>query len=262
MTTHTDATIRGRETVSKSDNYRARLGRLTDWAPFLRKESGLPGPRGNLELAQVVAELASARQIESFLSIPEDQAPENSPAVFVVFCGVVALGRQAATGGRKRLARLRKYAGDSRWRIREAVAIALQSYGDVNIMDLVVEMQRWCNGTWYEKRAAAAALAEPRLLKSPAIAQKVLHILDTITAAVELAGDPGAEDFKTLRKTLGYCWSVAIAASPRLGKPLLEKWLKSRSHDVKWIMKENLKKNRLVRMDRQWVRACLARLSS
>ena len=66
--------------------------------------------------------------------------------------------------------------------------------------------------------------------------------------------DRRGEDFLTLRKGLGYCWSVAVAALPAEGKALMEKWLVKPDKDVRWIMKENLKKNRLVRMDAGWVK--------
>jgi len=38
--------------MSKRDQYREKLRTLEDWDAYLMKESGLPGPRGNLELAQ------------------------------------------------------------------------------------------------------------------------------------------------------------------------------------------------------------------
>ncbi|HUK84793.1 MAG TPA: hypothetical protein VLU95_02915 [Candidatus Acidoferrum sp.] len=38
-------------------SYTEKLKSLKDWDSFLMKESGLPGPRGNLELAQAFAEL-------------------------------------------------------------------------------------------------------------------------------------------------------------------------------------------------------------
>ena len=44
-----------------------------------------------------------------------------------------------------------------------------------------------------------------------------------------------------------------IAAEPETGKPLLEKWLASPDPVIQKIMRENLKKNRLVRMDPTWV---------
>ena len=52
---------------------------------------------------------------------------------------------------------------------------------------------------------------------------------------------------------MGYCWSVAVAALPAEGKPMLERWLNLPDQDIRWIMKENLKKNRLVRLDVGWV---------
>jgi hypothetical protein len=247
--------------TSKSDFYRRRLRELSDWTGYLRAESGLPGPRGNLELAQAVAEEATQQQIESLLSVPVQEAPENSPGVFLVFCGVAALGKRLAAGDRSQLPRLRAYASDPRWRIREAVAFALQYFGDANIGGLLREMRHWAAGSWYEQRAAAAALCEPRLLHDPKIAAAVLTILDDITRDVASRADR-SEAFKTLRKSMGYCWSVAVAASPEQGKPLMEKWLLSPSRDVRWLLKQNLAKNRLRQADSVWVADCLARLTT
>ncbi len=104
-----------------------------------------------------------------------------------------------------------------------------------------------------EQRAAAAALCEPRLLHGPAHARGVLAILNAITASIPDQGDRRGEAFKALRKGLGYCWSVAVVALPVEGKPLMEKWLEHPDPDIRWIMRENLKKNRLARMDANWV---------
>src|SRR5512135_2162735 len=103
--------------MSKVDDYRAKLGVLADWIPYLRRESGLPGPRGNLELAQAVAELASPTQVEALLTSPDAHAPENTSGVFVLFCGVAALGQLIARGNWDQMSRLRAYAGDARWRV-------------------------------------------------------------------------------------------------------------------------------------------------
>ncbi len=110
-------------------------------------------------------------------------------------------------------------------------------------------------------RAAAAGLAEPVLLRDESQVVRVIEILDHITAAVE-AAQKHDEDFKTLCKGLGYCWSVVVAALPAQGKQFIERWLSSTDKDVRWIMKENLKKNRLVRMDKAWVEICLARINN
>ena len=44
-----------------------------------------------------------------------------------------------------------------------------------------------------------------------------------------------------------------MAALPREGKRRMEKWFTTADKDVIWVMRENLKKNRLARMDSQWV---------
>jgi hypothetical protein len=63
-----------------------------------------------------------------------------------------------------------------------------------------------------------------------------------------------------LRKGLGYCWSVAVVAYPQVGKKMMERWSLIEDRDVRWIIKENLKKKRLARMDEDWVRACQSNL--
>jgi hypothetical protein len=244
--------------MGKTEEYRRKLKKLDDWIPFLRKESGLPGPRGNLELAHVVAEEGSQGQFEQFLSF---QAEENTPEVFLVFCGVIGLGKLAARQP-KLFDRLRGYASDPRWRIREAVATGLQLVGDQDMDRLLQEMQKWSKGNWYEKRAAAAALAEPRLLKQPKHVEQALQILNSITRSMEKAGGTKDESFKVLRQGMGYCWSVAVVALPEAGKPLMEKWISSPNSDIRWVMKENLKKNRLLKMDPDWVRACNMKLEA
>lgn len=242
--------------MGKAEEYRRKLEQIDEWIPFLRKESGLPGPRGNLELAHIVAEEGSQAQFEQFLSF---EAEENTPEVFLVFCGVMGLGKLAASQP-KLFEQLRGYASDPRWRIREAVATGLQLVGDQDMDRLLEEMQKWSKGNWYEKRAAAAALAEPRLLKQSRHVKPVLRILDQITHSMEKAIDTKDGSFKVLRQGMGYCWSVVVVALPGAGKPLMEKWLNSPNNDIRWMMKENLKKNRLIKMDAKWVEMCNVRL--
>ena len=242
--------------------YVEKLKSQKDWDGYLMKESGLPGPRGNLELAQAFAEFGDEEKIKNYLSIKLEDAPTNSTRVFLTFCGVVGLGTLINKGKRKYLPRLRGFASDPRWRIREAVAMALQRVGDVDIDFLLQEIKEWSKGNFLEKRAAAAALCEPRLLTSERIAGAVLDILDDVTSSIVGFRDTKDEAFEVLKKGLAYCWSVAVAACPGKGKKLMEKWIGSDDKTVAWIMKENLKKNRLVRMDKEWVSSQLARLDS
>jgi hypothetical protein len=242
--------------MSKTEAYREKLRELESWDEYLLQESGLPGPRGNLELAQVVADEGEAALFERYLAYSADLAPVNSPYEFLAFCGAVGLGRLLAEGQTARLEALRRCACDPRWRMREGVAMALQRLGDVNMELLIQEMQKWSAGNPLEQRAAAAALCEPRLLAQPELARQVLDILDKITAGLPAIPDRKSEGFQALRKGLGYCWSVAIVAAPEDGKKLLEKWLSDPDKDIRWIMQENLKKNRLLRLDAAWVERC------
>src|SRR5215216_6121778 len=185
--------------MSRINEYRELLKELDDWISFLRRESGLPGPRGNLELAQAVAEEGNKKQFEQFLAF---EAEENTPEVFLVFCGVVGLGKLAANEP-KLFNKLREYASDPRWRIREAVATGLQLAGDQDMDLLLKEMKKWSQGSWYKKRAAAAALAEPRLLKQPKQVKQVLQMLDQITDSMEHARATRDPSFKVLRQAMG-----------------------------------------------------------
>ncbi|MBU0492928.1 MAG: hypothetical protein KKA73_29085 [Chloroflexi bacterium] len=239
--------------MTRAGDYRAKLAVLVDWDPYLLQESGLPGPRGNIELAQVVADQGNRQLFERYVAYTADSAPVNSPYEFLAFCGVIGLGRLLAEGDTDLLAPLRQHASDPRWRIREAVAMALQRLGDVDMARLIAAMQEWSQGTPLEQRAAAAALCEPRLLGQAQYARTVLEILDQITASIEQVTNRRDPDFLTLRKGLGYCWSVAVVALPAEGRALVEKWLVQSDPDVRWIMRENLKKARLVRMDAEWV---------
>jgi hypothetical protein len=54
---------------------------------------------------------------------------------------------------------------------------------------------------------------------------------------------------------------VAAVAAPVEGKAAMEQWLASQDGDVLWIMKENLKKNRLQRIDPAWVERWTKQLS-
>ncbi len=239
--------------MSKSDDYRKKLSTLQDWDEFLLQEFGLPGPRGNLELAQVVADLGDAALFERYLAYSADKAPTNSPYEFLAFCGVVGLGRLLAEGQTSWMEKIRLCASDPRWRMREGVAMALQRLGDIDMDRLIQYMHSWSTGNLLEQRAAAAALCEPRLLNNAEHALAVLQILDSITARIKGIENRKSTEFIALRKGLGYCWSVAVAAAPVEGKKLLEKWLVEPDRDIRWIMQENLKKNRLIRLDAAWV---------
>jgi hypothetical protein len=242
--------------MKRVEDYRRLLNKIPkeDWEVLLLRESRLPGARANLELVQAVAEEGTETLFMGWLRYDPISAPTNTPEVFLPVCGVVGLGKVLAQGKREALEILRRYAADPRWRVREAVCMALQRWGEVDMPALLEEMASWSRGSPWEQRAAAAALCEPKLLIEEAHARKVLQILDEITVSVSTSAERKNEAFQVLRKGLAYCWSVAAAALPEEGKALLEKWFASRDSDVNWIMRENLKKKRMERMDAEWVK--------
>lgn len=242
------------------DRYRQALKSCADWEPYLLQESRLPGPRANLELAQAVALEGNLEIFHRFIQLDASQAPPNSPAEFLPFCGLLGYGRLLAEGSLDLLPTIRRHASDPRWRMREGTAMALQQWGERDMERLLQEMADWAEGSLLEQRAAAAALCEPRLLRDTQHGRRVLEILDGITALILNCTDRKSEAFKTLRKGLGYCWSVAVAAQPEAGKSYLEKWLSHPDPEIRWIMKENLNKERLARMDCNWVQVWKAKI--
>lgn len=249
--------------MTKYESYRHRLAELSDreaLKAYLLAESGLPGPRGNIELAQAVAAAGDEALFDDLLTYNPERAPVNTPEEFLHFCGTLGLGTLLAQGRTAALEALRRLAADPRWRTREAVAIALQLYGDTHFEALILEMGAWAQGSPYEQRAAAAALCEPRLLKDAHRAAAVLNLLDRITEAMAQSRDRKSDSFAALRKGMAYCWSVAAVADPETGQRLMEKWAASTDHDILWLLKENLKKKRTERMDSGWTAQMKRRL--
>jgi hypothetical protein len=126
--------------------------------------------------------------------------------------------------------------------------------GRLDMPRLMASVASWAAGSWLEKRAVVAGLCEPALLRDRSAAGDVLDVLDAITESMAAATSDGrSEDFRVLRQALAYAWSVAVAADPAAGKPLLERWLRSADRDASWMARENFKKDRLKRMDPAWV---------
>lgn len=168
---------------------------------FLDQHSGLPGPRGNIELALAFADLAPAAVIDD-LARSDDE--------YRAFCGTVALGSRAEDA--EVLLRLHRAASDQRWRVREAVA----------------------------------GICEPRLLRDPRMASAAVEVCRRTTERLSLRPWTQRRDpaVRALRQGLGYCWSVAVAASPQGGGEVFAA-LDRTDPDVDWIVRENLRKRRM-----------------
>lgn len=237
----------------KIDEYRQALRASQDWESYLLDHSGLPGPRGNIELGQAVADEGDKALFLRYISVDASVAPADTAREFLSFCGTLGFGKLLAQGDASALEILRRQASDSRWRTREAVAMALQRLGDVDMDALLQAMRGWSKGSLLEQRAAVAALCEPRLLTEKRHAMRVLRLLDAVTRSLARVQDRRSDGFIALRKALAYGWSVAVAACPTEGKAAMERWFASNDRDIAWIMQENLKKNRLKKIDSAWV---------
>jgi hypothetical protein len=235
-------------------------GRLGELKGLLEKSSGLPGPRANLEMAASFAAAVSRLRLEEWqwkflldaATTPESRAPENTPGVYVVFCGLLALGALYGQGlprprRRAALAAIHTAAGDPRWRVREAAAMALQQIGEKDIEALKSIVEEWmADASYLVLRAVAAGLAHPPILTEETAAFS-LEIARRILAAISRADprDRKGEPFKILRQGAGYALSVFVAKSPVEGFTLLRKSAAVRDADIARIIRENLKKKRL-----------------
>lgn len=228
---------------------------------YLASNSNLPGPRGNLELAAAFANsLVDYDKPEvgkiwklclKMTSISSEEAPVNSAREFIPFCGTVGIGSIAAANPayfEYTLSILRELANDTRWRMREAVAMSLQKLIASNARLVFIDLQRWIEGgRLLELRAVAAGVAEPALLKSEDIAKAAFRLNQEIIQKLRETEDRKSENVGVLRRALGYTLSVVIVPLPKEGLEYLRKLVKVDDPDIKWILKENLKKNRLVK---------------
>jgi hypothetical protein len=230
--------------AGRLQHYRSELKkRRGNWETYLKANSGLPGPRANLELVEAVGEEADADLLWR-LSASSDE--------FLALCGTAGLGRLVAADPTV-LPWLKELAEDPRWRVREGVAIALQRFGRATMPGLIAEIEAWSKAGPLVQRAAAAAVCQPSLLKKPDEVKRVLQILDHITRSMAATRERTHESFRVLRQAMGYCWSVAAAANPEAARPLLEKWLRSSDPDIAWVMKSNLGKARMSALGTSWL---------
>jgi hypothetical protein len=228
---------------------------------YLVANSNLPGPRANLELAKAFSDLVedfSKNQSENlwqlnseFIKISADEAPTNDPAVFVAFCGANGIGAVGAADSQyfePALSTLKILANDSRWRMREAVCFGLQRMLAQNSLETLKELESWLiDGTLLELRAVAVAVAEPVFMKNSQFASTALNFHQQIFDRVLIIDDRKSENFRILRKALGFTLGVVICGVPEPGFELMQNLVKSNDADLLWIVKENLKKNRLVK---------------
>jgi len=229
-------------------------------AQYMQEESRLPGPRVNLELSDRFAQQYAGPQVTEtawqlltdWAGITEAEAGTNDPREFLPFCAVRALGAYYGYAADERRSVIRGVVktamNDSRWRMREAAAMGLQSIGETDFPLLQELLDMWIpDANMLEQRAFVAALAHPPLLKAQ---PNALYALDTASGIMEqiLAGngtDGDPEHFRILSKGLEYSLSVFAANEPEAGFAMLGRFAASGDARIVRIVKSNLGKTRL-----------------
>lgn len=251
--------------MSKIGSYEIELVNLSprQWNAFLMEHSNLPGPRANIELAKAFARIGTLMDFKKQIQLGPQEAAENTPREFLCLSGVLGYGQYLAKhhdGGLLR--ELRQRANDPRPRIREAVVIALQTIGQAKMDRLLRYAKSWVEGTFFEQRAAIAAVCTPDFMKSKEVCLATLEMLDWVTATMVRNDDERRDrGYQALQKTLSSAWSVAVAALPEKGKSMMERWIKERHPVVSKIMSENLKGKRLSAVAPDWTTYWLQEIS-
>jgi hypothetical protein len=218
----------------------------------LEKESRLPGPAVNLSLLKQFINEATAEQTALCLEAWSKNPDVNAPATFVAMCGIAASGDSEI---------FRKAANSDNWRVREAAVLGLQALGLKDLDSIYSIFESWEHANLLEKRCIAATLCEPDLIKTTERAEQLLGILNEYMELIELAKNVKNEDYKAFKKAMGYCISVVITVNPEKGKDFFEEWMRSPSLEIRWVLSENLKRDRLRKVDSKWVDTQIETLS-
>ena len=210
---------------------------------FIMKNSNLPGPRANLELAFALSEVYEDIEVlTKWTEVDAGQADVNDPRSFLPFCAAVSLGKMYTKTKNDKIIRiLKKLASDDRWRIREAAAFGFQKIGEDDFAELQRIFSEWiAKSNNREKRAILVSLAHPKILDRNTTLF-CFEILENVFENMEKE-----DDFDILKKGLEFTISVYAAANPEVGFPFLEKWI-GIDKLIDAVIKSNLMKNRLMK---------------
>ncbi len=242
----------------------------------LLEHSHLPGPRGNLELADLFAEEVAERATRepapwwdlcaALAGLSARRAPSGDPGEFVAFCGTVGAAAVACVADDRTDAALElavTAASDPRWRLREAAARSLQRLLLARRAQTLKALQGLARrGRPLELRAVVAAVAEPAVVAIPELADAAADLHREVLARFLASRRRSSGGLRTLRQGLGYTLSVVTTARPEEGFAMLEELIEGSDPDARWIARENLRKARLRKRFPERVAALLQRLES
>lgn len=235
-------------------------GNYDQLSMFLVSNSNLPGRRANIELANAfgdVIEDCFSNDLEpiwdycrSLMSITNEEAPTNNPREFLPFCGANGIGAIGSIDDKyfqDVIICLKEKTQDSRWRMHEGIRMGIQRIllkGNIKIWE---ELSDWIGvGNWLQMRAVAASVADPSILRmNPKNAIDALDLHEKIFDVIKITKDRESEEFKRMKKGLGYTLSVITCEIPNEGFHLMKELIKTQDLDLHWIIKQNLSKKRL-----------------
>jgi len=245
-------------------NEALKKGKAAALENYLTENSGLPGTRMNLAvvnaMADVVGEIITQPDLpeealedlmDRWAALSAEEAATNDPREILPAAAVMSYGQAAVSRPdwwADELAKIHKAASDPRWRMHEMVAAALQRMLDADWNRAFMEISDWLRTEDpLVVRAAAAAVGEPGLLKDESRGMNALALqAEAIGWLLRVPADRRKDDdVRTLRKALGYTLSVTIAAVPDMGLTLLGKLASLNDTDIRWNIRENLKKSRM-----------------
>jgi hypothetical protein len=139
----------------------------------LVKHSRLPGTRANLELAEAFAASCASigkksdALITTMVRMDADAAPGATELEFLPLCGVYAAGFRAAHDPHadEMFALLHDAAEDLRFRVRDAVVVALSKVGAIRGDALVAEVEPWMDGFFHAAAVLRALVSQSWLTK-------------------------------------------------------------------------------------------------
>jgi len=214
---------------------RATEGKTADLFRQLELSSGLPGPRVNMNLGLAFAHDCARlgprvdALVEEMVTLPPNEARGASGKEFLGVCGVLALGARAMSADEdavrdRALSLLEDKADDPRFRVRDAVPLALAMLGQKMKGDLADRVTPWMD-RYFHAAAVIRALSEPSWLDtfSHEDHERPLGLLD---AAFVLAHEAPRSAFrypghKALVEALGW---VPKAVGRRFAQPMFERY--------------------------------------
>ena len=241
-----------RSATELEDRWPSILGAMDagELTGFLSANSNLPGPRSNLTLAFKVAELVqgSWREHEGWLrGCLDDWA--HSMDEYLLLCRNITLGFiLSAYDDEVYEEVLYRQNFHPMWRAREAVTLGLQKALSGRTGYTLKLLEKWNeSGDALILRNTLMVLADPPSLKESQQVRDSLRAYIIKAMALVKHISPEAkrgDDYKLLKKSLGFVPSVAAVYDERIIKDMAD-WARADIKEWKTVVRSNLGKSRL-----------------